>query len=81
MSKIEKNDINKITYLILQHVYLEKKGIDTSDIKNISEIFPQGWSSLNYENKIKIMSYALKNDCSLEKSLDKNRDQQLNNQK
>lgn len=79
--KTENNDINEITYLILQHLYLEKQGIDSKDIKQITEIFPPRWSSLNYKTKIKIISYALKNNCSLEKSFEENHSKKMNSQK
>ena len=68
---MEKDNINEITYLILQNIYFKKKGIDTKNIDDLTKILPQRWSSLNYESRIKIMSDALKNNCSLEQSLEK----------
>lgn len=70
---MEKKDIEEISYLILQHKYLEKLGLNQNDNQklNYSNIFPDGWFSISLESRINIINDALKNDCSLEVSLQK----------
>lgn len=65
------NDVNEISYLILQHKYLERNGMDgETDLRKISELFPPEWfSEYELEGRVKIISYALKNNISIEDSI------------
>lgn len=70
--KTEK-DAREISYLILQYKYLEKLGINPNDLENSHtyNAFPEGWFSVDLGTRIKVISYALKNNVLLEESLSK----------
>ena len=57
--------------LLAFYKYLERLGITQNDLETSKtyNIFPDGWFSISLDYRIKIISYALKNNASLEESI------------
>lgn len=67
------NTVNEIAYNILQNEYLKRKNISTSEdnIKNIILAFPEDWFlKYSIEKRIKIISFALKNNLEIQEIID-----------
>lgn len=63
------NEINEIAYSLLQNEYLRRKSIssDEKNLKNIIKELPYDWFlSYSLEERIKIISSALKNHLDIE---------------
>ena len=62
---MENDDLNQITYLLLQHKYLEIMGFDNSNddeiMKNSFKYFPDEWWFYSYERRIDLIAIAIKN--------------------
>lgn len=67
------NEVNEIAYNILQNEYLKRKNISSNEenLKNIIKEFPEDWFLIySIEERIRIMSIALKNNIDLEEAID-----------
>lgn len=65
-----KENPREISYYILQHAYLKKMGCDLKENNEIyTEYFPEDWFNIDLKARIEIISYALKNNLTLEESM------------
>ena len=67
------NNVNEVSYALLQNEYFKRKNIDVSkgNLNDLIKFFPEDWF-LNYslEDRINIISTALKNNIDLNDAIE-----------
>ena len=56
----------ELSYLLLQHKYLEKNKLYTNDNTIAGNIFPEGWFFISFEKRIEILQHALRTNKTID---------------
>ena len=63
---MNENKTKELSYLLLQHKYMEKYKLDTNDdILVNNNFFPEGWFSMGFEQRIEILQQALRTNQTI----------------
>ncbi len=71
---MENNDAKALTYLLLQHIYLKKMGLENKSeeeiLKEMDKYFPNNWSLTDLNKKIEYITQAINRKQNLRDFVD-----------